>query len=183
MPETEKQEGQKTVVAFITGLLIGGLLVWVFSSTPETEAPSSANTDDTEEVKLGDMPRTVTTTTVSDSDSSPEPAEPAMPTGEGSIEVDDQEAGNSVMLGALEYPTSDGWVAVRELVDGMPGNILGAARYSTDQGLLPTEVNLQRATESGKSYLVVFYTEDGDRDFNLRNDRQIEGPAATFMAE
>ena len=35
MSEAEKQESQKTVVAFITGLLIGGLLVWVFSATPE----------------------------------------------------------------------------------------------------------------------------------------------------
>ena len=34
----EKQEGQKTVVSFIVGLLIGGLLVWAFSG-PSVDAP------------------------------------------------------------------------------------------------------------------------------------------------
>lgn len=36
----ETQDGQKTLVAFVVGLLIGGMLVWAFSGpTPEPETP------------------------------------------------------------------------------------------------------------------------------------------------
>lgn len=48
----ENEEGGKTVVAFIAGLLIGGLLVWVFSGTEpveiiEEEAIVTEQPDDT----------------------------------------------------------------------------------------------------------------------------------------
>ena len=47
----EKQEGQKTIVSFIVGLLIGGLLVWAFSG-PEASAPKmNDEKNKTEEVK------------------------------------------------------------------------------------------------------------------------------------
>jgi hypothetical protein len=46
MSEAEKQEGQKTVVAFITGLLIGGLLVWVFSSSPTSDSMKVVSEDE-----------------------------------------------------------------------------------------------------------------------------------------
>ncbi len=35
MTDVETQASQRTVIAFISGLLIGGLLVWVFSGNPE----------------------------------------------------------------------------------------------------------------------------------------------------
>lgn len=182
MADTEKQEGQKTVVAFITGLLIGGLLVWVFSSTPDAGAPATVtNSDDTDVVEGTDATRSdVETVRPSETISQPTFSEPV---GEGSIEVSDQPAGDSVALGALVFPTTNGWVAVRELMDGVPANVLGAARYSTEEGLSPSSVSLQRATEVGSSYLVVFYSDDGDKDFNLRVDRQIDGPSATFKAQ
>ena len=56
-------------------------------------------------------------------------------------------------------------------------------RFSEKQGLVPTEIILQRATQPGMDYAVVFYTEDGDRTFNLASDVQIEGVFATFTAE
>ena len=127
MPEAEKQEGQKTVVAFITGLLIGGLLVWVFSSTPE-EAPAEViDTVDTEEVAMNEEVETSNKTNV-------EVAKDA------SIVVPNQAAGSSVELGAIRLPVLSGWIVVRDYMDGEPGNVLGAARFNADEGLMPATV-------------------------------------------
>ncbi len=57
------------------------------------------------------------------------------------------------------------------------------ARYSKEQGLVPTEVVLQRATTGGDRYAVVFYTESGDRVFSLADDVQIQGIFETFGAK
>ena len=43
----QKEETQKTVVSFVVGLLIGGLLVWAFSGT-ESTAPTSFSDDKAE---------------------------------------------------------------------------------------------------------------------------------------
>lgn len=178
MSEVEKQESQKTVVAFITGLLIGGLLVWVFSSSPEDKIKEEVKDDTTkteettklegknEEIKNGD----VTTTA------------PQVVTGEGSIGVTDQKAGGSVALGALKYPATSGWVVVRDYKDNVPGNVLGAARYDTVAGLIPTSVELIRNTVSGNSYQVVYYTNSGVLDFKLGEDVVVNGPASVFKA-
>ncbi len=174
MSEVEKQESQKTVVAFITGLLIGGLLVWVFSSTPEDKMEQNSDTTDTEEIAVGDEKTIVvgkTDTTVTKEE-----------VGDGSIMVSDQKAGVTVALGLTKVPTKAGWIVVRDYMDGVPGNILGAARYSADEGLMPTTVELQRGTTVGSSYQVVFYTNAGDIGFKIGEDTPINGFATTFKA-
>ncbi len=173
MSEVEKQESQKTVVAFITGLLIGGLLVWVFSSTPEeAKAPKVESTDTAEETKTEVAESTEKTTGVAKTDV----------IGEGSLAVAEQKAGGVVTLGATKFPTKNGWIVVRDYMDGMPGNILGAARYSADEGLAPTTVELMRNTTVGSSYQVVFYTNEGETGFTLGEDKPIDGIATTFKA-
>lgn len=177
MSEVEKQESQKTVVAFITGLLIGGLLVWVFSSSPEetkkevvddsTKSEETTKIEGkTEEIKIGETSATA-----------------PVVTGEGSIAVVDQKSGSSVALGALTYPATSGWVVVRDFKDNVPGNVLGAARYDTVAGLIPTSVELVRNTISGNSYQVVYYTNTGDLDFKLGEDVVVNGPSASFKAQ
>ncbi|HEU4677295.1 MAG TPA: hypothetical protein VFS75_01090, partial [Candidatus Paceibacterota bacterium] len=95
----ERDDSRKTVVAFITGLLIGGLLVWVFSSTPANEnktvptapeapsAPSTTGSKDTSSNGNGSS-----TDTTSNGSAS------------GDV-VSDQGAGNSVELGSIDFPT------------------------------------------------------------------------------
>lgn len=198
MSETEKQEGQKTVVAFIAGLLIGGLLVWVFSSSEEPVNPAlTDDSGDTEIVEGSSDTSTPSTNDDSDAEATPptsfEPGTPPVeiPVGEGSISVSDQPAGNVVVLDEATFPNPDGWVAVRDYTDGNVGGILGAARFSASQGLLPTEVEIQRpiGTEAGRTYAVVFFTEDGGLDTNGRlyfdpaGDQQIEGVMTTFTAQ
>lgn len=178
MSEQEKQESQKTVVAFAAGLLIGGLLVWIFGGSPKTEEVAQEKTDTT-------TTEEVTTTTGEEV----KPAEvktdakPVLLTGEGKIEVGEVKAGKTVALSSATFPTDEGWIGVRDYANGQPAGLLGVARYSKEQGLVPESVVLQRSTVAGNSYVIVFYSESGDRVFSLADDKQIEGAFATFTAK
>lgn len=177
MGDAEKQEGQKTVVAFITGLLIGGLLVWVFSSTPDEVTPPENEDVTTEEratTSTNNQGASVSTATTNTNTSSD---------GEGSLSVDDQAAGKTVTLGKTTYPDTNGWIVVRDYANGVVGNILGAARYSTTEGLTPTKVTLLRSTVEGKTYKVMFHSENGDKKFSSATDKAIEEGSTTFEAE
>ncbi len=178
MSEAEKQEGQKTVVAFITGLLIGGLLVWVFSASPE-HVPADSSKDTDEKTEQVDNNTEKSTETISEQKNTNE----TIVTGKGSLNVSEQVAGKTVALGETSYPATAGWIVVRDLMDGMPGNILGAARYNTTDKLLPTQVELQRETVSGSSYQVVFYSDNGDKNFKIQDDIMVEGTASTFKVK
>jgi hypothetical protein len=181
MSEVEKQEGQKTVVAFITGLLIGGLLVWVFSSSPEVAPTDKGDGTQTEESTSGVKGDDTTLSTDTTVKTNTEIKKPEV-TGDGKLVVANQKAGASVSLSDVQFPTDSGWVVVRDYVDGVSGSVLGAARYNTVDGLLPKEVTLLRSTEKDKTYQVVFFTESGDMKFSSKDDRMIDGTAVTFKA-
>ncbi len=175
MSEVEKQESQKTVVAFITGLLIGGLLVWVFSSTPEEKKQPEEKSTDTEQVSKNEEVKVTESTEKSN-------VKVAEVTGTGSLVVADQKAGKLVSLSKTEFPSKKGWVVVRDYMDGTPGNVIGAARYAGDEGLVPTAVELVRETVAGSSYHVSFYNDMGDAGFSSAEDTPITGATATFKA-
>ncbi|MEZ4104548.1 MAG: hypothetical protein R3B60_04685 [Candidatus Paceibacterota bacterium] len=189
----EKQEGQKTVVSFIVGLLIGGLLVWAFSG-PSTEAPdekmddekeqtedkedNSSNVDESKTSVDGDaMSASVTKSVTTKKD------EPKLSVGDGKVVVNDQPASASIKMESATYPVSEGWIGVREYNNGQLGYILGVVRFSEEQGLVPSDIILQRSTTAGREYAVVVYEENGDRSFNLADDKQIDTIFATFKAE
>lgn len=187
MSEAERDEGQKTVVAFIAGLLIGGLLVWVFSSTPENGTSNattgdSTNTEETRGTEDTNVEATTATngevgketvTTAPATTVAPEPS--VAETGE--ITVANQPAGDVVELSDVVFPGNAGWIAVRD-----ERSVLGAARYNLTDGLIPNEVELLRATEAGNSYYVLFYTDNGDRAFNTATDFEVDGTQVTFTA-
>lgn len=181
MSEQEKQEGQKTVVAFIAGLLIGGLLVWVFSANPEAKpAPTQSETDPVEvevsetDTENEDEEAGTDTTTTEETNT--------VEVGEGSIDVADQDAGMSVAIDGAIFPVTNGWIAVRTYNGGQLSNILGAARFSQEQGLAPDSVPLLTPTISGQEYAVVFFSDDGNEDFNLDGDVQLDVVMETFTA-
>lgn len=184
--DDKTQDSKKTVVAFIAGLIIGGLLVWLFSGPSEGTSSSKTGLNtkkdaDTEiDENLGDIvDETKDTGGITDKTTQ----------GNEAFSVADQSAGMMVSLGTtVQYPSKEGWIVVHEDVNGELGSALGAARYNTEVGLTPTSVELLRGTMSGKTYHVVYYTEDGDRMFDLKMDMPMmkdDGGVlqATFVAE
>ncbi len=161
------QDYQKSIVAFVAGLLIGGLLVWVFSA-PEATAP-------TEVVVDANAAKVIDVTDAATSDA-------AAPTvGEGKVAVTgDIAAGESVAVTVTDYPATDGWVAIRDYVDGALGSVLGASRYSQSEGKYPAKVDLFRATEAGKNYAVVFYTQATDFETTFE---MVEGTMTPFVVK
>lgn len=176
----EKQENQKTVVSFVVGLLIGGLLVWAFSGPATEEVPTkNANTPDVEEV----MEEEEMNNEESNAAVTPETPRPTLSVGEGNIVVPNQNAGSSVTLTSATYPVSEGWVGVRDYQNNRLAGLLGVVRFSEEQGLVPTEIVLQRPTMAGNEYAVVVFTENGDRQFNIAEDVQLDSVFSTFTVQ
>jgi hypothetical protein len=175
MTEVQKEETKKTIASFVAGLLIGAVLVWAFSGN-KTEAPTEVPEDEVTEVENNS--ETTTEDEVEDT-----VAAPTLQVGEGAIEVADQPASSRIAIGSATYPVEEGWIGVRDYTDGNLGFILGVVRFSKAQGLVPTEIILQRPTRVGREYAVVVFTEDGDRTFNSAGDVQIDKVFATFKAE
>ncbi len=176
MSEQEKQESQKTIVAFAAGLLIGGLLVWIFGGSPKQEEVKenvATTTPTTEVVK--------TDTTAEGDKETTATVKPVLVTGEGKIVVGDVKAGSIVTLTSATFPTDEGWITVRESNNGQLSGLLGAARYSKEQGLIPTVVSLERPMVAGNTYALVFYSESGDKVFTQALDTQIDKVAPTIF--
>jgi hypothetical protein len=190
MAEETQQDGQKTLVAFVVGLLIGGMLVWAFSG-PSADAPATSNNNNevtadetapaSTDTESGDEMAGEEVSTATPSVST-EPA-PELQVGDGSIVVNDQPASQSIAIESAIYPVSEGWVGVRSYNDDQLGSILGVVRFSESQGLVPTNIALLQSTTPGNRYAVVVFTEDGDFDFSLAGDVQIDTIFDTFMAE
>lgn len=198
--QDQSKEAQKTVIAFIAGLLIGGLLVWIFGGSPaetptddvmddntseEQSDTTNSNADDSQADDSADTSADDATddTTNDDTTQTSDDSSDEMVTGEGSVSVSDQPAGTSVTLDSAVFPNDEGWIGVRDYNNGQMGSLLGVVRFSSEQGLVPDEIVLQRATEAGNEYAIVYYTESGDREFSLADDVQIEGVFETFTAQ
>ena len=175
MSEQLKEESQKTVVSFVVGLLVGGLLVWAFTGN-NSEAPKKEMADDKSEMTSDEKAAT-------QEEVGTDEEETTVPVGEGAVSVDGDAAGMSVSLADVTFPAEEGWVGVRNLNDGKLGMILGVARFSAEQGLNPTSIPLLTPTVAGREYAIVFYSESGDRKFNLAEDVQVEGEFAKFTAK
>jgi hypothetical protein len=183
MTDVQKEEGKKTIVSFVVGLLIGGVLVWAFTGgdraeaptvveRPDTEAPANTETEDEDE-NNGEVLGAQTT-----------PQAPAtLPMGDGAVVVNDQSASSRIALESASFPISEGWIGVRDYANGNLGGILGVVRFSESQGLVPNTIILQRPTRAGQTYAVVIFTEDGDRQFNSATDVQLPTIFATFTAK
>lgn len=182
----EKQEGQKTVVSFVVGLLIGGLLVWAFSgSSNEVKKTDDTAKDATSSVvtNTNDSGDSKTNEDNKANETKKEEVKSILPVGDGKITVSDQNAGASIVMENATYPIKEGWVGVRDYSDGQLGALLGVVRFSEKDGLVPKTIELQRATKAGNEYAVVIYQENSDHEFNLAEDAQVDKIFSTFKAK
>lgn len=178
------EENKKTIISFIAGLLVGGLLVFIFSE-PATEMTKQ---NDDAPVEVAETSNKDAENKGKEAATDTEPVAPEAPaevivSNEGAIAVGDQPAGDTVELDSVEYPAKSGWIGVRDYENGQMSGLLGVARFHTDEGLLPESVQLLRSTEAGKTYAVVFYSDNGDKTFSLATDGQFSGVMETFKAE
>lgn len=172
MEEENNQDNQKTIVSFVVGLLIGGLIVWAFSG-PEQDTHDDI--DMSENGAAMEMDE--------DDDNMDDGEDNDSVAVSGEIAVPDQEASSAIAIESATYPVSEGWVGVRTYENQTLTNILGVVRFSESQGLVPDTIQLQTPTISGQTYAVVVYEEDGDFDFSLAGDRQLDTIFDTFVAE
>lgn len=182
MAEAEQQQDtSKTLVAFVVGLLIGGMLVWAFSG-PSADAPEPNATDETtQETTTEETTTEESEESVSDDETATDT--PTMEIGDGAVEVSDQPAGMSVTLDRATYPVEEGWIGVRDYDNGQLSFIKGVVRFSEAANLVPQDIVLQVPTQPGQEYAVVMFTEDGDNAFNPAGDVQIDQIFATFTAQ
>lgn len=83
------------------------------------------------------------------------------------VTVNDQQAGPRVTVQTVKSK-SVGWVVVSEDAAGKPGHILGARRVNP--GETATQVELLRDTTRGGIYHAVLYKDDGDGEFDFKQD-------------
>lgn len=182
MAAEEQQDGSKTLVSFVVGLLIGGMLVWAFSGPTEQQDRHDEINEETAELatdtntKGGDD---VTTTEARDV----APAIPTLPVGDGSVVANDQAAGMSVQLEKATYPFEEGWIGVRDYNNGQLSFIKGVVRFSAAGGLVPQSIVLQYPTQAGREYAIVMFSENGDNVFNPAGDVQVDQIFSTFTAK
>ncbi len=180
------------MVSFIVGLLIGGLLVWAFSG-PSTDAPTTKKENNSKE-KVEEKNSETEEENEESSDvnedretSAPAPVVtapvPTLAVGDGKVVVNNQAASSNIKLDSATYPVKEGWIGVRDYQGGQLGSILGVVRFSEEQGLVPSEIVLQRSTVAGREYAVMIWEESGDRAFNSADDKQLDTVFATFTAQ
>ena len=176
----QQQDSSKTLVAFVVGLLIGGMLVWAFSG-PSADAPQPYQDDEVTEVTEEGTTNEDDEAATTDDESTP--TAPTLEVGDGVVEVQNQAAGMSVTLDRATYPIEEGWIGVRDYDNGQLSFIKGVVRFSAAAGLVPQDIVLQVPTQPGQEYAVVMFSEDGDNVFNPAGDVQIDQIFATFTAQ
>jgi DNA-binding beta-propeller fold protein YncE len=84
------------------------------------------------------------------------------------VTVTDQMPGGAVSVERVEI-NEDGWVVVHETEAGHVLNALGAARL--DAGTHESvRVDLLRETNPGGTYAIILYTDNGNKEFEIRGD-------------
>jgi hypothetical protein len=85
-----------------------------------------------------------------------------------SLKVENQGAGQVAQIGMVNSDTS-AWVVVREQMNGVAGNILGASRVDAGE-YSNVVVRLLRPTMAGNTYHVNMYKDNGDKIFDHKTD-------------
>lgn len=85
-----------------------------------------------------------------------------------SIIISDQVSGDSVLVSRITIK-EDSWIAVREIINGNMGNILGALRLLPGE-YMDVSITLLRPTISSGEYSAVIYRDSGRGEFEYNFD-------------
>jgi len=161
-----KYSSVHVVGALIVGLLLGGIITYYIGYTAQGTSLS-----------VGDViSNTTASTTIDDTSGTNESGESTIivvANQNNLLKVSDQNAGYAVIVQNAQVADTD-WVAVQEEKQGMPGNVLGAARF-VDGARMGT-VELLRQTIPGKTYFVSIYKDEGNSSFSKSGDVQVKDP-------
>ena len=93
---------------------------------------------------------------------------PQVGTDFATIVIDTQTPGITVLVEHVELNTA-GWVVVHEIDSGHVLNALGAQRLDSGnhEGVV---IELLRATDPGREYAIVLYSDNGNKEFEVRGD-------------
>ena len=164
MTKITENRNLKIVGAFLIGVIVGGLFVWMWIATQKELLNKENKT-------IGNVSEQNTTTKKPISeDKTPiknlETSETQLRN--DAIVVQNQKAGSSVVVDKAVFE-EDGWIVIHEGTASHIGNALGAARF--DKGEYNNiVVELLRATKEGMVYRAVLYRDNGDKKFNLDTD-------------
>jgi len=146
----------KIAVVFIAGVLVGALATNFLLDKEQTELEDDGTQITDNEINtdvLGGIDGDTTT---------------LLPDVEASLVVENQLAGESVMVKNVKMPQA-GWVVVHEVLDGFVANALGATRIDAGEYDLVI-IELLRPSIPQSKYVVTLYADDGNRQFEINAD-------------
>lgn len=162
-----KNIGNNKVAIGVIGLILGLVLGWLIGrdavvvNAPDRNAEETANQETSMMVDVNGSQ--IQDALFKESMMSHE--------SDSAILVNDQGAGSVATVASVETDVP-AWVTVREDMNGVVGNILGASRVDAGSSN-NIVINLLRPTEAGKTYRVVLFMDDGDRMFDHTKDAPI----------
>lgn len=153
-----KNTRNNAVVAGVVGLILGLVLGWIVGNF-------GAGKSSVKNQNTGEPPMNASGIKLSDALF----ANPlASRESQSAILVLDQGMGSVATVASVETDVA-AWVVVREDNNGFVGNILGASRIDAgDSNNIVVE--LLRPTETGKTYHVVLFQDNGDKVFDHKVD-------------
>ncbi|MEK7628145.1 MAG: hypothetical protein AAB421_01865 [Patescibacteria group bacterium] len=157
--------GSSFVVGFGVGIVVLAIAGFVWGSASgkwTTQAPD-------EQKEVTTPPVRNATSTTENSESAPALlGKPIVAQESTSLTVNSQQAGGVVKVDEVHFQSA-GWLVVHEIVAGHVGNALGAARLDTGVHTA-VAIELLRATEPAKEYIVIVYADNGNKEFDIRGD-------------
>jgi len=162
----------KIALSFLGGFIVGILIIWGWNAytnknyvkdiTPTTTSPENMVATTTKDSK--------DTTTENGSSITKIKTKNIVPF--ANITVTNQPSGSTVKVASVTLK-KDGWVVVHEEKDGLIANALGAVRKNAGEYKNIT-IPLLRNTVKNKQYWIVLYSDNGNRQFNLKEDLPVK---------
>lgn len=151
------QGGNKVLIAFIGGLIIGLLAGYFWFGGDSNNTSNSGNNGDNGASVIGSISRLAG----------------------NAIFVSNQKPGETVEVGLVQFE-NPGFVVIQEDNDGKPGRVIGSKLFPAGQSEGIIELN--ESTEDGKTYHAVLWDDNADNKFAEADDVAIPTDDGVLMS-